>query len=285
MEKDQLIEEYYKMIEDEDNNENKVQEFLENHTAFIPMEFLLNHQLHMNCVISKFKLGNELVTDFAYLTKCSDYWNLVLVELETPKKKIFTNNKNNVYFSSEFNHAYDQITSWKSYIEKNKESVLYKIDKLKQPLNDNHVRFKYILVIGRNKEKENSEKRRAMFAEKSREDFRVMTYDSLASQYKCSHHSNDKIIVLSSWEDQGFIIKKMSNKEIDTSLFAYLKPDFLQVSKEYLDILKKDDYQMDIWEDEKLLTHNNKYDAATLAKKSRNPFVRKLLQAELKNNK
>lgn len=283
MAKDQLIEKYYKMIEDKNNNENQVQEFLENHTAFIPMEFLLNHQLHMNCVISKFKLGNEMITDFAYLTKCSDYWNFVLVELETPKKTIFTNNPNNVYFSAEFNHAYDQITSWKSYIEKNKDYVLKKIDKLKQPLNDNNVRFKYVLVIGRNEEKDNFEKRRAMFAEKSRDDFRVMTYDSLASQYKCSSHSNDKIIVLSPWKDQGFKIKKMPNKEIDTSLFAYLMPEFLEVSKEYIDILKKDDYQMDVWKDGKLLNYHNKYDAETLEKKTRNPLIKKFLQAEIKN--
>lgn len=53
--------------------ENQIQEFLEENTIFIPMLFLLNHHLHMNCVISKFKLGNEFVTDFAYLTKNSDY--------------------------------------------------------------------------------------------------------------------------------------------------------------------------------------------------------------------
>ena len=60
------------------------------------------------------KLGKEFVTDFAYLTKSSDYWEFVLVELEDAKKKIFTNDKENIYFYSEFNHAYDQITSWKA---------------------------------------------------------------------------------------------------------------------------------------------------------------------------
>ena len=89
------------------------------------MPFLLNHYLHMNCVISKFKLGNEFVTDFAYLTKSSDYWEFVLVELEDAKKKIFTNDKENIYFHSEFNHAYDQITSWKAYVNKNREAILH----------------------------------------------------------------------------------------------------------------------------------------------------------------
>lgn len=109
---EKLLEQYVDVIEKNGNTENQIQEFLEENTIFIPMPFLLNHYLHMNCVISKFKLGNEFVTDFAYLTKSSDYWEFVLVELEDAKKKIFTNDKENIYFHSEFNHAYDQITSW-----------------------------------------------------------------------------------------------------------------------------------------------------------------------------
>ena len=176
---EKLLEQYFDVIEKNGNTENQIQEFLEENTIFIPMPFLLNHYLHMNCVISKFKLGNEFVTDFAYLTKSSDYWEFVLVELEDAKKKIFTNDKENIYFHSEFNHAYDQITSWKAYVNKNREAILHQIDKLRVPLNENSVRFKYVLVIGRNAEKNNSEKRRAMFAEKSDNDIRVMTYESL----------------------------------------------------------------------------------------------------------
>ena len=79
---EKLLEQYFDVIEKNGNTENQIQEFLEENTIFIPMPFLLNHYLHMNCVISKFKLGNEFVTDFAYLTKSSDYWEFVLVELE-----------------------------------------------------------------------------------------------------------------------------------------------------------------------------------------------------------
>lgn len=64
-------------------------------------------------------------------------------------------------------------------VNKNREAILHQIDKLRVSLNENSVRFKYVLVIGRNAEKDNSEKRRAMFAEKSDNDIRVMTYDSL----------------------------------------------------------------------------------------------------------
>ena len=65
---EKLLEQYFDVIGKNGNTENQIQEFLEENTIFIPMPFLLNHYLHMNCVISKFKLGNEFVTDFAYLT-------------------------------------------------------------------------------------------------------------------------------------------------------------------------------------------------------------------------
>lgn len=185
------------------------------------------------------------MTDFAYLTKSSDYWEFVLVELEDANKKIFTNDKENIYFHSEFNHAYDQIISWKAYVNKNREAILHEIDKIRVPLNENAVRFKYVLVIGRNSEKNNSEKRRAMFAEKSDNDIRVITYDRLVSQCESVPYNSEKII-LSTWKEQGFKIKKLLKQEISTSLFAYMKPEYLQISERDIEILKEQDYQIEI---------------------------------------
>lgn len=50
---EKLLEQYFDVIEKNGNTENQIQEFLEENTIFIPMPFLLNHYLHMNCVISK----------------------------------------------------------------------------------------------------------------------------------------------------------------------------------------------------------------------------------------
>lgn len=214
---EKLLEQYFDVIEKNGNTENQIQEFLEENTIFIPMPFLLNHYLHMNCVISKFKLGNEFVTDFAYLTKSSDYWE-------------------------------------------------------------------FVLVIGRNAEKDNSEKRRAMFAEKSDNDIRVMTYDSLVSQCESVPYNGEKII-LSTWKEQGFKIKKLPKQEISTSLFAYLKPEYLQISERDIEILKEQDYQIDIWLSGRSLSYNDKYDAASLAERTTNPLTKAVLLAEAKNNK
>lgn len=255
---EELLEQYNELITNKNNTENQLQEFLEENTILIPLPIILNHHLHMNCIISKFKLGNEYVTDFAYLTKCSYYWEFVLIELEDAKKKIFTNNKKDIHFHSDFNYAYDQITSWKSYVNQNKEKILFQIDKLRVPLNDNPVRFNYVLVIGRNLENDNLAKKRAMLAEKSTDDIRVMTYDSLISQYKSSCHEPERII-LSPRKSQGFKIKKLPKNEISTSIFGHLKPEYLLLSKEDIERLKKQDYQIDQWLQGKMLVCNEKY--------------------------
>ena len=137
--------------------------------------------------------------------------------------------------------------------------------------------------FGRNYEKEDSEKRRAMFAERSNENIRVMTYDSLISQCQSLPYNSEKII-LSSWKDQGFKIKKLPKQDIHTSLFAYLKPEYLQISEEDIELLKKEDYQIDVWKMGRALKYNDKYDAATFAERTTNSLVRGVLLAEMKEN-
>ena len=51
---EKLLEQYFDVIGKNGNTENQIQEFLEENTIFIPMPFLLNHYLHMNCVICIF---------------------------------------------------------------------------------------------------------------------------------------------------------------------------------------------------------------------------------------
>lgn len=123
-----------------------------------------------------------------------------------------------------------------------------------------------------------------MFAEKSDNDIRVMTYDSLVSQCESVPYNGEKII-LSTWKEQGFKIKKLPKQEISTSLFAYLKPEYLQISERDIEILKEQDYQIDIWLSGRSLSYNDKYDATSLAERTTNPLTKAVLLAEAKNNK
>lgn len=99
---------FEKLIAEPKANENAIQAFLEAHTMFLPKPDILNHQLHMNCVIAKFPIG-ERSTDYAYLTKSTVEWQLVLVELEDSSKKIFKASNKNDGFTVEFSDAIAQM--------------------------------------------------------------------------------------------------------------------------------------------------------------------------------
>lgn len=256
MEKDILIKKIEELLANKETNENDIQTFLENHTELIATPFLLNHGLHFNAIISKFKISDGLISDYAYLTKSSDTWYFVLVELEDAKKNLFTQNAENIRFSSQFNNAYDQILSWKAYVEENRDEVLKKIKPLKTPIIDTPVKFKYVLVISQNTEKTNSKKKTCMFAQKNSDEIRVMTYDSIISSYKNSNSSNDTKMIVSPWRE-GYKIKYIPSK-LNTSIFAYLKPEYLKMETEIKSALIKQGYNIKAWEEGELLRFNDK---------------------------
>lgn len=259
-----LIEHFKSNLDDASLTENDIQRLLEEKTELISTPFLLNHHLHFNSIISKFKISDGLISDFAFLTKSSDFWNLVLIELEDPKKRIFTSSNEQIKFHSDFNHAMDQIIEWKGYIEQYSEEIKRRIDPIRIPLNDRPIRFKYVLIYGRNSEKENDHRRSRMFAQKTNDDIRVMTFDSLISEYTLANYRYRKII-LSHWRE-GYKIKSIP-PNIKTSIFAYLPPAILKVDLEEKNSLIKQGYEIEKWEKGHYLTYNNKYTDETFEAK------------------
>lgn len=253
-----LLDEFKELLDDNNTTEPDVQRFLELNSVLIPTPIMLNHGLSHNAIITKFKLGNEDITDFVYMTKSTVEWYVVLVELENPHKTIFKVDLTKPEFTAEFNNAVDQVLSWKVYIDENKPQVLKQLEKIRVPLEDNKVVFKYVLVIGRNSQVENFEKRRRMFAEKKNsDDIWLMTYDSIINS---NYLRGKEHIILSPKGEQGFLIKYLPthSEHIETSLFSYVSHDFLSLSQDQIDLLKKDGYEMDEWIAGKLLTTNNR---------------------------
>lgn len=256
-----LIKEFTDLLDKQSSTENDIQTFLENKSSLFPLPFLNGHHLHFSSIISKFKIGNEFITDFVYLTKCSDHWDIVFIEIEDPKKKLFTINKENINFSADFNHAYDQITSWKAYINENKERVLNQFEKIKLPLGKNPTNFKYVLIIGRNNEKKGHEKRTALFNQKNTLEIKVMTFDSIISSYEHNPYRSDRLI-LTPWKEQGFKIKIVPDN-LSTSIFTYVTPEFLKIEDDNLERLKLQDFRIDSWLNGKPLEFDQKYDRET----------------------
>ncbi len=270
-------EEFTKLISDSKTNESMIQEYMEQHTELIPFAaHILNHGIHMKSVISKFPIGKDYITDFAFLTKSTICWNLVLVEIEDSNKKMFIT-RSETDFTAQFNHAYSQIQSWKAHIERDDCEVKKQIEKIRKPLEDNIVRYKYVLVYGRDEELKGSDRRRQMLLQKCSDDIRVMTYDSLISQLDTfTSWGIDSIIVLKTKGSQNFEIKRLPDGDIDTALFAYMRACDLVVSKDIKNQLINLDYQIDEWEKGEFLTINNKYTPSTY--KTGNKLIDELMR-------
>lgn len=283
--KEEKIKEFKMQLVDETKREKDIQEYLEDNTEFIPLPILNGHQLHLNVVISKLQIGQEYVCDFAYLTKCSDYWDLVLMELEDPKKTIFKKDNQNIRFTHQFNDAYGQIESWKSYLEKDNNASLIK-KRLRHLMGEGmyNIPFniKYVLIYGRNSEKERQEKRIDMFNQKNTEKIKVKTYDSLISEYSSKNSELYKVI-LSPWKEDGYKIKKIPDGDIEINLFRWLTKENLSFSQEIKKQLTSRGYQIDKWEQgEKLTEGFGKTDKLTEYFSLDDCFKRKFIEMELK---
>lgn len=241
-----------------------VHEFLENNPELIPTPNLLNHHLHFGVVISKFPLDTPLETDYVYLTKSSDTWRVTFVELEIPEKKLFTNNKKQVDTSSEFNKAIAQVRSWQVFIEDNKTEVLRRLEPIFHPflMRRNPVEFNYQLIIGRSEEKNSSLERIKTLARLRKETgIDIMTYDTLLNYYRHSERYKKDIISLSK--------NKMKFKYIHTDstmLFSYVSKDDFILTSEQKQHFRSEGYEIDEWEQGKLLAVNGKYTIENISK-------------------
>lgn len=249
-------------LKDKSINENDMQTFLEKHTAFIPTPFFQNHQLHFNCFISKFPIG-PWISDIAYLTHSTIGWYVVLMELENPHKKIFKGSIDHAEFTSDFTQAKQQISDWKIYIDEYKADVLESLKRLRKPLTGNKVSFKYVIVMGRRKELANSESRRRTLAELEKENLKVLTYDTILSDYKRFRRTPSESIVITLYNKDKFKVKYLPNNlsrasKISTSMFSYMSCEDILLTDEQINKLQEDGYKIGSWQQGDLLVLNKK---------------------------
>jgi hypothetical protein len=226
------------MLDDSSLSEQKYQEFYEKYPGYFYAPFLLNHDVHMDWIISKLPIDTSLTTDFVYLTKSSAEWWICLVEFETPHKRLL--NKDNS-ISSDLSKGLAQIQSWKDFIVRSGQEVIRRIDPLMHPLNGNKVSFKYILVIGRSKSLDTIKKRDA-FSSLSNHDTRVLTFDSFRSGSLSNRRFSKSMLTLSKDRFKfKYGIKDPSN------LINWFKPDAFDLSKDDIVQMRAEGLSVDQW--------------------------------------
>src|SRR3546814_819012 len=178
------------------SNENAIQAFLEANTMFMPTPDVLHHRLHMNSVIAKFPIG-ERSTDYAYLSKSTVEWQLVLVELEDSSKRIFKDSSKNDAFTVDFSDAVAQIDVWRDHVSQHLDQVREKLHPLMVPpqMARNKLSVRYVLVIGRSAEFEHDEARRLRLANYGAErNLRIMTYDTIRREVAAGHAKANAVL-------------------------------------------------------------------------------------------
>lgn len=176
-----LREEYLTLL-DGGHNEQVYQRFIETHTQLAPRDFVQNHGVHLSLVLRKLSFGADFKSDFFFLSKSSDDWNAVFIEIEKPTSRFFKDGSQE--FHPDFVHALQQINSWRAWltIDGNMPGFVSQLSSLRVPITmqRNPTYPKFVLVFGRRAEYQDSELRRSRIRAEEREDFKIVTFDSLA---------------------------------------------------------------------------------------------------------
>lgn len=96
--------------------EEDIHGFIERH----PWVITGVNTLDSDIVISKLPLGADHVPDFAYFWRRSGGGFLELVEIESPRLKVFTADDE---FTSRFNHAVQQLADWEDWCLRHQDAI------------------------------------------------------------------------------------------------------------------------------------------------------------------
>ncbi|MFG1419354.1 Shedu anti-phage system protein SduA domain-containing protein [Xanthobacter sp. V0B-10] len=228
-----LREEYLTLL-DGGHNEQVYQRFIETHTQLTPRDFVQNHGVHLRLVLRKLSFGADFKSDFFFLSKSSDDWNAVFIEIEKPTSRFFKDGSQE--FHPDFVHALQQINSWRAWlsIDGNMPGFVSQLSSLRVPttMQRNPTYPKFVLVFGRRAEYQDSELRRSRIRAEEREDFKIITFDSLAEGL-----SGKERLWLG--VRRAEFIDLQDDEIVDDNIFIWADPHMLTVSETLHTQIKK----------------------------------------------
>ena len=164
------------------NDERAIQKVLEKHP-----EILAQHLGggHGRWVIPQMRLGAEYIPDFIIGERNSGGFFWHLVELESPRARLFIQNGDP---SLELRHAIRQVHDWRAWLTQNQNYASRPISENGLGLVEIHNRTHGIILIGRRTEvrTDNNPRRRQMELDNH---VTIMSYDRLLewAQERCDH--------------------------------------------------------------------------------------------------
>lgn len=227
------LREQFLALLDRQEGEQVYQAFMERHTRLIPREFIQNHGLHFDLVLRKLAFGADYKSDFFYMSKSSDSWHAVFVEIEKPQSRYFRDNSND--FHPDFVAALQQIGRWRAWLSQpdNLAGLLVALAPMHLPpvMRRNPVYPKFVLVHGRREEYHANDVRRSIVHAEERDDFHIMSFDSLVEGLS---HKHDCYIGVRHNE----FIEIRGDRIVTPELFGWAEPTQFQVSAALRDGLR-----------------------------------------------
>ena len=249
-----LVDGFKQLLEASPGDENAIQSYLEEHTELIVTPLLLNHGLHLNAVISKLAISASLISDFAYLTKSTVSWRLVLIELEPASTALFTKKKNLVTESAALKDALAQVRTWRDELNRSSDAIRKAVLPLLCPpqMRANRLEFGFVLIVGRDAELLSNQEHRDRFASYEADDgLIILTYDSLIRGAQLERPKD----VLAA-RGRGFRMKHLNTEPSNT--FGFLGPNELELTAPQMERLTSVGYDMEAWQKGELLRVNGK---------------------------
>lgn len=222
---EELRKEYFDLLASE-QPEQVYQAYLEKNTRLIPREFVQNHGIGCSLVLRKLPFGPDYKSDFFYFSKSSDDWNAVFIEIERPQSRFFRQGSNQ--FHSDFTRALEQINQWRAWFGRgNQKAFLATVFTIQVPHHMaavNPTYNKFVLVFGRRSEYSGNEVRRSLISSQERDDFKIITFDSLAEDIENKNK-------LSIGVRHNEYIDILTDEITNPALYAWVEPTHLQVSE------------------------------------------------------
>lgn len=168
---------------DSDPSECVVQSFLEKHPCLLPGVFNMGttsgHYPYPDAVISQPPLAavGSRVPDFMWLSTNSIELEPVLIELERPSKKWFTQKGNP---SANLTQAHNQLAQWRAWFAVPANiQVFYEEFQIPLMLRSRKLRVSCVLIYGRRHEMDENPRLNQVRGQMARENEYLMTYDRL----------------------------------------------------------------------------------------------------------
>lgn len=237
-------------------DEQRYQHFFEENPDYLLIpELLHNHGLHFNAVISQFNIDPALKCDFAFLTKSSMEWRLVLIEIERPYPKIFTKHRP-PQPTEKMTKGLAQIASWKTHMETGLVQVQNRLKPLLRPLGSNPIKVCYVLVVGRDSE-ELTDAGRGWIRSATGTDFKIYSYMSLVRYFLIRGKNSFPANVIR-LDKHAFRFLKIGSAPMDH--LHYAQPDELTFSSDDKLKLAKFNIDPERWERKEPWFNNPKGD-------------------------